>query len=617
MTRVGDTREREEAAGPGRSAWLGTVLVAAGTLVVYAGVYGVPFTFDDYTTIVEKAPQSLGAIFRGEVPTRALPYLTFWMNQALGGNLAGYHAVNVAVHVANALFVLGILRVARRFRACKLPAWAPLAGSLLWALHPLQTNAVTYLSQRIASLAALCTLGATLCYLRAREARCGGAPFGARRHLGWYAGAFLWACLASVSKENTATLPVALALVEWLIVGGMAPEGIGVRALLLAPFLITPALLGAHVYSMQLQMAADFARHEGGVGPTVHGYLGNYQGWNFPTRKEYLLTEPGVLLRYLRLWFLPMNQVFDPHVIPVTRLTDLRAIAPIATLAALAGLGVSQARRRPLVTFGVLWFFVTIAIESSIFPIADFMFEHRMLLPSAGLTIAALGLVAPALARHPRACAVIVACLAMALGALTVARNRVWRDPVVFWSDDVSKAPGKLRGWLNLSSAYVQAGRLDLAEEALLRGNEVFDRSPEIHSNLGAVYLRKGRMGAAEASLRRAIALYPFQAGAHYDLGALLAQTGREAQAEQEFLWAMRINPDYAPEAHFNLGVLYRQEGRLADAVRALESAIRAKPDFLEAHYNLSVVYRTLGRATDARREMDIVERLRRERAGG
>ncbi len=615
MKGVENTGEPRKAVGSERSARIDAVLLTAAVLLVYAGVYDVPFTFDDYIEMVEKLGESLGAILRG-VPTRAFPYLTFWMNQALGGNLAGYHAVNVAVHVANALLMLGILRVARRFRAPELPAWAPLAGALLWALHPLQTNAVTYLSQRIASLAALCTLGATFCYLRAREARCGGAPFGARRHLGWYVGAFLWACLASVSKENTATLPVVLALGEWLLVTGAAPERIGERARLLVPFLITPGLLALRAHFIQIQVAADLARHEGGVGRTVHGYLGNYQGWNFPTRKEYLLTEPGVLWRYLRLWLLPVNQVFDPLVIPVTRMTDPRAVVPGAGLAALAGLALAQARRRPLVAFGVLWFFVTLAVESSIFPIADFMFEHRMLLPSAGLTIAALGLAAPALARHRRTGAAIAACLAIGLGALTFARNRVWRDPIIFWSDNVSKAPGKLRGWLNLSDAYVRAGRLDLAEEALLRGNEVFDRSPEIHSNLGAVRLRKGAMGAAEASLRRALALSPLDADAHYNLGTLLAQTGREAQAEPEFRWAMRINPDYAPEARFNLGVLYRQEGRLADAAREFEAAIRAKPDFLEAHHNLSVVYRTLGRGTDARREMDIAERLRRERAG-
>jgi tetratricopeptide (TPR) repeat protein len=616
MKSVDDAGETREAAGSERSRWIDAVLLTAATLLVYAGIYNCPFMFDDYVEIVERSGESLGAIVRAN-PTRAFSYLTFWMNQALGGSLAGYHAVNVALHAVNALLVLGILRVARRLRAPELPGWAPLAGALLWALHPLQTNAVTYLSQRIASLAALCVFGATFCYLRAREARLSDVTSGARRCAGWYTGAFFFACLAAVSKENTAPLPVVLALGEWLLVGSAAPEGIGGRARLLAPFLITPTLLALRVHLVQVQVAAEVARHEWGLGPTGHGYLGNYQGWNFPTRKEYLLTEPGVLWRYLRLWLLPINQVFDPLVIPVTRVTDPRAFVPASGLVALAALALAQARRRPLVAFGVLWFFVTLAVESSIFPIADFMLEHRMLLPSGGLTIAALGLASPALVRHRRAGALIAACLAIALGALTVARNRVWRDPIVFWSDNVSKAPGKLRGWLNLSDGYVRAGRFDLAEEALVRANEVFDRSPEVHSDLGAVRLRMGKMGAAEASLRRALKLNPLEAAAHYNLGTLLARTGRQAQAELEFRWAMRINPEYAPEAHFNLGVLYQQEARLPDAAAELEAAIRAKPDFMEAHANLSGVYRALGRTQDARREMEIAERLRKERAGG
>lgn len=595
------SRERGGFAGRFRPA---AALIVAAILVAYAGVYDAPYALDDRTTILETRGEPIVAILRAE-PTRALPNLSFFLGRRLfGESLAALHAGNVAVHAASAILLLALLRAIRRLRAPGLPAWAPAAGALLWALHPLQTGAVTYLSQRIASLAALCYLGTTLCYLRAREARCGGAPLASAGPLGWYAGAIALAALGVFAKENTATLPAALLLSEWLVVGSGAPDSLPIRAVLLAPFFTgLPLFHLAYVLHAKARTGAALAQDPAGLGAKVMGYVSAYQGIDFPTRTIYLLTEPGVLLRYLRLWFLPVNQVFDPLILPVKRILDARFLLPASALAALLGAALSQAGRRPLVTFGVLWFFVTIGIESSIFPLADFYFEHRMLLPSAGLVVALLGLAGPALARHPRAGAAVAVALALSLGAATVARNRVWDDAIVFWSDNTGKEPGKLRGWINLADAFVAENRLDFAEEALLRARQVYDRNADVHYNLGVVYIRRGELGAAEVSLRRAIAIFPFHAEAHYNLGTVLGQTGRALEAEAEFRWVLRIGAAYVPEAHYNLGVLYSGQGRISDALREYETAVRGRPGLLEAHHNLAVLYRKLGRGTDAARE--------------
>jgi tetratricopeptide (TPR) repeat protein len=308
--------------------------------------------------------------------------------------------------------------------------------------------------------------------------------------------------------------------------------------------------------------------------------VGVYQGWDFPTSREYALTQPGVLIRYLRLWLLPVNQVFDALVVPRAKLWDARVILPAAALLALLAAALAQIRRRPLVAFGVLWFFLTMAVESSVIPIADFMFEHRMLIPSAGLTVAAMAWIGPAIEPRPGAGAALLAAAALALGGATLARNRVWADPITFWSDNVAKAPGKLRGWVNLSHAYEMSDQLDLAEDALLRAGAVFDRSPEVH----------------------------------YNLGTLLAETGRGQAAEGAFRWVIRIREAYVAEAHYNLGVLYLREGRHEAAARALEAAVAARPGLMQAHHNLAVAYRRLGRAEDARRHAAIAARLH---AGG
>jgi Tfp pilus assembly protein PilF len=191
------------------------------------------------------------------------------------------------------------------------------------------------------------------------------------------------------------------------------------------------------------------------------------------------------------------------------------------------------------------------------------------------------------------------------------ARHRVWADPITFWSDNVAKAPGKLRGWVNLAHAYEMADQLDLAEDALLRAVVIFDRSAEVHFNLGVIRMRQGKPGAAETSFRRALTLSPFSAEAYYNLGTLLAQTGRWKAAEGAFRWVIRIRKDYVPEANYNLGVLYLREGRPEAAARALEAAVAAQPGLMVAHHNLAVAYGRLGRAEDARRQAAIAARLR------
>ena len=295
-----------DGAGLAGSFRFGVALLVSAILAAYAGVYDAPYTLDDRKDIVQTRGTPLGEIIRAQ-PTRALPNLSIWVNRRVfGERLAAYHAVNLAIHATNAILLFALLRCLRRLRAPGLPVWAPAAGALLWALHPLQTSAVTYLTQRSASLAALCTLGATLGYLRAREARALGASAGSAGALRWYAGALAFAALGVFAKENTATLPAVLLLSEWLVVGGRAPDPVRVRALLLAPFLVGPPLFHlSYLLQAKARSGAAMARDPSGLGEKVLGYVSAYQGIDFPTRTIYLLTEPGVLLRYLRLWLLP------------------------------------------------------------------------------------------------------------------------------------------------------------------------------------------------------------------------------------------------------------------------------------------------------------------------
>ncbi len=611
------------------------VLLAATVLTAYGGVYDAPFIFDDFKTVLREPGADLAQAFRAH-PTRIVPELSFALNRALGGSLAGFHALNVLIHLLNAFLVLGLLRAMKRLRPSGIPPWAPVSGALIWALHPLQTSAVTYLSQRVASLSALCYLCAALCYLRARERQIGGARFGAGAHLGWYLCALLAALLAAGAKENAATLPAAILLLELVIVGRREGERIWARLAGLLPFAVTPGLQIGHLLWIKFQLGAALtqatplpgavagaagagaagAGAARGLQSPIYGYLGVYQGWNFPMPREYLLTEAGVLVRYLKLWLLPINQVFDAYVVPVTRAADPRFLFPAALLLAIGGAALSQARRRPWVTFGVLWFYVTMAVESSFIAIADFMFEHRMLLPSFGLMVASLGLVGPWLSRRRRTGTVLIILITLLLGAATVDRNRVWESPLALWLDNVAKAPLKVRGWVNLAHVYEMNKQFDLAEAAFIRANKVFDRTREIHFGLGVVQMQKGDSAAAEKSFRRAIEIDPFYPEAHYNLAALLAMAEREKEAERLLRWVLFLKSEYGPEAHYNLGVIYLKQGKSQAALGELEAALPSLGNTPQLHETLAMANRRLGRQKEARRHADLAVRLRREAAG-
>jgi tetratricopeptide (TPR) repeat protein len=562
-------------AGPGRPSLralaghpaVHALLVAAAAVLVYANTLGAPFVLDDWSTLNVPAARDLEGFLATFLWTssRSLVDLTFVLGRALHGpEPAGYHAVNGLLHAVAALLVwrLAALLLAPPVGGAPAPPEAhagargpALAAGLLFAVHPLQTSAVTYVAQRYAVLATLLYVAAVVLWLEAR-----GRAGGARR--GFLAAALACTLLAMRSKEIAVTLPVLLVLVEVVRPDGPLRARLPVLAPFLASLAIVPASFLAAVGSLDAVRASDtFAAQVLHTTP--------------PTRLEYLLTQLRVVPGYLRLLILPVGQVFDADVALERTLTPEVAVAGLL-LAALLGAGIALAVRgrrdgsaTAVAGLGVLWSLVTISVESSVFPIDDLRFEHRVYLPLVGFALAVAA--ALALARDRlrgagpwprRALGAAVAAWVLALGVAAHLRNEVWGDAVRFWEDDVAKAPGKARPRVNLGVALLQADRPEEAVRAFESALRLAPDDALARYNLAGLYARLGFVAPAIHHYEELLRRTPGSPATRTTLALLHLRQGRPARAEELLRSALAADPGYAPARQALEQLLRERAGR-------------------------------------------------------
>ncbi len=603
---------RADSAGSGE-ALVGLLVIAAATVLIYSNTFDASFHFDDMPNIVENG--SLRDLRTQWPPlgSRYLGYLSFALNYRFGGlGVFGYHLVNLLIHVCNGLLVFWLTASTLRTPALRgaeagplVRRYLPVAAGLIFAVHPVQTQAVTYIVQRFASLATLFYLLSLVLYARARLSLEAGHPSKART-VCLYGLSVVAAAAAMKTKEISLTLPLVAAGYELLFFRSGRR-----RLLLVAPLAATALLvpLGVAAQGKSLAAALDDASH--GFGEAV-----------IP-RSVYLLTQSRVVVTYLRLLVLPIRQNVDYDYRLSRSLTDPSVLFAIAILLAVVASAVVLLIRARwanraagvLVFFGIAWLFVTSSVESSVIPIRDVIFEHRIYLPSVGAAIA-LGTallwgVERLRSRTPLAlqCTAALIVTAGPLGAATYARNIVWKDEVALWSDVVAKSPGKARPHSNLGYVYLHRGRTSDAVSEFLAVLKISPGYVDALNNLGAAYITLGRTDEAIAALEKKIALEPYQADAHDNLGVAFQKRGRLDDAIREHREAIWLDPLMAL-AHYNLGVACGAKGQLDDAIRELREAIRLDPGFAMAHYSLGLAYEEKGRLDDAMSERRQAMRL-------
>jgi protein O-mannosyl-transferase len=585
----------------GRADWkllLSGAILAAGAIGVYSRTFSVPLLLDDHYWLADNpyirrlwpippvVPPPNDAMIGG----RPLLTLSYALNYAVGGTAVfGYHLVNLFIHV---LAGWTLFAVVRRTLQCPILAgrFGPDANSLalavsaIWVWHPVQTESVTYLSQRAESLMGLFYLLTLYCFIR------GGTTDDKGNRLIWFSLSVL-ACLAGVAtKEVIVTAPLMVFLYDRTFISDSFSGAWRRHWHLYVALAATWLPLGLLLFDL----------HNRGVifSPDVAWWA-------------YSLTECRVIVKYLLLAFWPNPLVFDYGTYTGMQLSEAWPFALVLALL-LTGMLVAL-RRSPTAGFTACWFFLILAPTSSIIPIVSQpMAENRMYLPLAGV---AAFIVIGAFALAGRKILPVFAVVAAALGLAAAQRNEVYHSELTIWSDTVAKQP--YNAWAHNSLGVALSHMPGRLNDAIAQYEEALRLQPdsaEAHDNLGNAWSKMpGRLYDAIAQYEEALRLRPDSAGTHDNLGiAWSKMPGRMHEAITHFEEALRLQPDSA-EVHYNLGLaLSQMPGRLNEAIAQYQGTLRLQPNSAEAHNNLGFVWSQMpGRLNDAAAQFEKALRLK------
>jgi tetratricopeptide (TPR) repeat protein len=589
-------KSKEEAPPPYRQ-WdrqgLACALVLAGAgIAAYSRTLSVPLLFDDVFSIADNPSlRHLATAFSppldATVSGRPILNASLALNYAISGkDVWSYHALNLALHILAGMTLFGIVRRTLLVRLAASPTDVAFAAALIWMLHPLQTESVTYLIQRAESLMGLFYLLTLYCFIRSAD------PSKAVQRAAWSVLAVIACLLGMGTKEAMVSAPLVVLLYDRTFIAGNFRDALlgrkGTYAGLAATWLVlTYLVLSTHGRS---------------------GTAGFASGVPWPS---YAWTQLEAIPHYLRLCFWPHPLIFDygSALAPVSI-----QILPCAMLvAALVGITIWAVVRRPALGFLGACFFAMLAPSSSFIPVAtETIAEHRMYLALAPVAVLSVVWIHGLLGRSA-----LPFCLAVAAGlfGITWERNETYRTDVGIWTDTVRWRPGNERAHDNLGFILSKIpGRLDDAriqyEDALALKPDFFQAQYNLACVLMAI---PGRTDEAIAQLEKVIRARPDFIEAHYNLGcALMTIPGRLNDAVAQYEDALRLRPDYM-EARFNMAsVLAAIPGRREEAISEFEEVLRRRPDSVEAHFNLGCAFvGAPGRLKDAVAQFEEALRLR------
>lgn len=585
------------------------ILIIGVGVLAYSNTFHAPFQWDEHDFLVKNPivknlkyflePSKAKAgdpDFYFFLRTRYIAYLTFAINYKIHGfNVLGYHIFNLTVHLFSALLVY--LLIFLTFQTPFLNKAVLKKGSNLIALfstlifvsHPLQTEAVTYIYQRLASLVTFFYLLSIVSYIRGRLCL-------DNQNISYFKPALFFilslisTVLAMKTKENAFTLPLMILIYEiFFFSGKMKTRVLRLLPWILSMMIIPLTMIGTDKSITELyRLILDPFLY-------VRAEL---------SREVNLFTQFRVVLTYIRLLFLPIHQNLDYDYPVFHSFFNPHVFLSLFFHLVVIGIGFYLLHRsRPtipefrLISFGIFWFYISLSIESGIIAAVITIFEYRVYLPSVGWTIAtttsvwiALEKLRPRFPGIKKKVVFFFVFIVILLSILTYARNDLWKDEARLWEDVVTKSPNKSRGHFMLGLILGKKGHFDDAIREFQTALKIEPNQARVHNNLALIYASQGNLDQAIKEFQTALTINPKDAVVHFNLGMLLKQIGRLDESVTAFQNTLKLNPLDA-SAHNNLGVVLALQGRLDEAIKEFKTALEIEPDHRNARNNLNKVY--------------------------
>lgn len=557
------------------------LLLLVATVVVYFNSLSVPFYLDDHHSIVENpAIKSFSNLIehRNYQIMRLTGYSSLTLNYTLHEyNVFGYHLFNLIIHFFTGLAIFFLVRAlleTQKTAANDLfKTYLPLLAALLFLLHPLHTQAVTYIIQRHASLAALFYFATLYFYTSARL----------HGKMGYFIGVAVCTLLALLSKENTITLPAAILMIEILFFQNLNRKKILIWS---ASGLFSILLLGVVLFQFF------------GVSFELIDQYTHTQDTRHITRLEYFATQMLVIWHYIKLYFFPIGLHLDYDFPLQESLFNTNVLLALIAHIAVITATFIFARKYPLIIFAVLFYYLTHIVESGVIPLRDYVFEHRAYLPDLGLSILTAWILL-SLVNLKKAQALVVAAIGLMLlsfAYLTIQRNGEWAEPVEFYLNETQLSPKKERVWAELGKIYMQQKDFDKALKSfgvalnLGREGDTIQALPTTFLNtyLALLYSNQIKKAIYFESIMPVNLMSPHDRSVYFYMrGNRLAKSKQGEQAIESFKVALENNPNNL-NAKANMAALLIEKGQIQHGKLLINQVLQVNPQHKQANIYFS-----------------------------
>jgi Tfp pilus assembly protein PilF len=565
---------------------LGLAIIILLGIFIYSNSFNCSFHFDDFRNIVNNTKiQNLNDVqaWWNFYPGRSIGFFTFALNYHFNQlDVRYFHLVNLIIHLINACLVGWLTLLIFSSPAMK---DHPIAGNkkvlafltaLLFVSHPLATQSVTYIVQRLASLVAMFYILSLILYIKARLSNKGNIS-----KILLFTGSFFSALLAMLTKENAFTLPFAIVLFEIFF---LRTKKFSINFRDYRMILLLIAFLGV---IMIIPLKFSFSIFERIPPRLGHTYS--------VTPVNYFLTQFSVIVKYIQLLFLPINQKLD-YDFPISdNFFELRTPLCLFVLLLLAILATYLFKRNRIISFGIFWFFLTLSVESSFIPLDDLIWEHRTYLPSFGFFLILTSVIYFLLWKKHKYLTISIFIIMIGSNSyLTYERNKVWKDDLSLWSDNVAKTPNLPRALFSRGYAYTNLGQWDKSIADYSKAIEINPKYMFAYNNRGQVYGKLSQWDKAIVDYSGAIELDSKYLDAYDNRGVAYGNLGRWDKAIADFSMAIGINPNYFP-AYFNRGLVDINLGQWEKALADYSKVIEINPNYVDAYCYRGVSYGNLG----------------------